>query len=105
MRSLTVSRPASRCRLIFSGPPMRSASSWRRRNSSSSGCHVMPQKLTDLTRVWGVPGEGGEELVSGRLGGCRRGGGPAERFLRAGDEVGIGVDLLGRTDHPVDLPQ
>ena len=65
MRSLTISRPASRCRLIFSGPPMRSASSWRRRSSSSSGCHVMPLKANrpdrsrlDLDRrlVWGVSG-------------------------------------------------
>jgi hypothetical protein len=28
-----------------------------------------------------------------------------ERFLRARYYVGIGVDLLGRADHPVDLPE
>ena len=52
-----------------------------------------------------IRGEGGEELLSGWLGGRRRGAVLPERFLRARYDVGIGVHLLGRADHPVDLPE
>src|SRR5215472_2059069 len=48
IRSRTVSRPASCCRRILSGPPMRWASSCRRRSSSSSGCQVIPTKANSV---------------------------------------------------------
>ena len=40
MRSRTVRRPLACCRAIFSAPPIRRASSSRRRISSTSGCQV-----------------------------------------------------------------
>ena len=52
-----------------------------------------------------LPGEGGEELLAGGLGDRRCGSVPPERFLCGRYDVRVGVDLIGRADHPVDLPE
>ncbi len=42
IRSRTVSRPESCCRLTLSGPPICCAKAWRRASSSSSGFQFIP---------------------------------------------------------------
>src|SRR5713226_1735880 len=51
-----------------------------------------------------LPREGGEEQLAGGLSDRRLLAVLPEGFPRARDDVRVGVDLLGRADHAVDLP-
>src|SRR6185437_7135013 len=72
MRSRTVSRPWSRCRLTFSTPPISRAKASRRASSSSSGFQfilVLPDDLVVMSRYRQrlILGPAAEDVAIGAL--------------------------------------
>jgi len=52
-----------------------------------------------------LPGEGGEELLAGGLGDRRCGAVPPKGFARVRYDIRVGIEVIGRTGHPIDFPE